>query len=206
MINDIIKHSVLNRYLVVKAKTPDKTIALTFDDGPSIENSGSILKTLRTEGVKATFFVVGKEAVLHPELIRSMVIDGHEVASHSYSHSRKLNMKDMKDAADCIKGITGKSPRLFRPPWGKISLRQLFCAMVNNMKTILWSFDSCDYKLKSPIELEEYVMNASISSGDILLFHDDYRHTSEALAGIISNLKTKGFKFKTVTDLLGSSI
>lgn len=181
----------------------DTAIALTFDDGPHNEYTNEVLQILRKENVKATFFVVGKEAEKYPELVKTMTRTGHEVANHSYAHSKNGGIEDVEKAKRIIEQISKTQITLFRPPWGKVTFGKLWYAISNKIKIVLWSFDSLDDKFRSPEELKEYIRNSEIVPGDILLFHEDYRHTKEALPDIIDNLKSRGFKFSTVSELLG---
>ncbi len=190
--------------LVVKrGKAKDRTMALTFDDGPHSRYSRDILDILRKENIKATFFVTGKEAEKCPEILNLMFHDGHEVCNHSYSHERNTGINDIKKGARVIKDIIGKEAKFFRPPWGKITPAGLWYALSNNVKIILWSLDSRDWDLKTAKELIEYVKKSEVRPGEIVLFHEDYAHTQEALPEIISDLKSKGFTFATVGELLG---
>lgn len=179
-------------------------IALTFDDGPHGEYTKNILDLLRKENVKATFFVVGREAERYPGLLKRMAEEGHEVANHSYAHDKNAGLADIDKAEHAIRNIVGSSSRLFRPPWGKITPGKMFHMIAKGMKMVLWSFDSRDDSLKEPDDLTKYIGSAHIRSGEILLFHDDYKHTVDALPGIIRNIKQRGLGFGTVSELLES--
>jgi len=201
-IKNSLKKIVSNRYLLFKGKPRDNMIALTFDDGPHNKYAIDILKILNSKNIKATFFVIGQKAKDNPDLIRLMAQNNHEVANHSYLHTKNETIEDMKKCECIIKDITGGSPRLFRPPWGRITVSRLAYAFFHRIKTILWSFDSMDDKLKTAQDLKEHIKKSKVSSGDILLFHDDYKHTVEALPEIIDDLKSRGFIFSTVSELL----
>lgn len=177
-------------------------IALTFDDGPHIKNTIDISNILYEKKIKATFFVVGEEAEKCSDTVKFLAQNTHEVANHSYSHKKNSSMQDIKRCEELIKDVTGGSPKLFRPPWGNITPIKLLYTIFNRMKIVLWSFDSLDDKLRTAKELSEYIRKSKISSGDILLFHDDYKHTVEALPDIIDDLKSRGFIFSTVSELL----
>lgn len=204
-IKNSFKKIVSNRYLLFKGKARNNMIALTFDDGPHEKYTIDVLKVLKNKNVKATFFVIGGEAEKNPELIRLMVHNGHEVANHSYEHIKNGTIKDIKKCEYVIRDITGGSPRLFRPPWGRITVSRLAYTFSHRIKTILWSFDSMDDKLKTARELTEYVKRSEIIPGEVLLFHEDYKHTLEALPDIVDDLKRRGFAFGTVSELLGVS-
>ncbi len=201
-IKSSLKKLLSNTCLLSRGRPQDKVIALTFDDGPHGQYSRNILDILRKENIQATFFVTGREAEKYPELLKLMVQDKHEVCNHSYSHERNAGIDDIKKGAGVIKGITGKEVKFFRPPWGEITLAKLWYALTNNVKIILWSLDSKDWDLKAAKELIEYVKGSKVEPGEIILFHEDYAHTQEALPAIIADLKSREFTFATVGELL----
>ncbi|MFA5118285.1 MAG: polysaccharide deacetylase family protein [Candidatus Omnitrophota bacterium] len=189
-------------YFLYRIRTREKMIALTFDDGPHRENTLKLLGILQETGVKATFFVVGKQAHEFPDLITGMLRGGHEVANHSYFHDKNADLVEgvEKTENEIIK-IAGKSSRLFRPPWGRLTASSIVYCLLHKIRIVLWSFDSQDYMLTDPRKLAEYIKQAVILPGDVILFHEDYSYTLTALPEIISILKQKGFIFNTVSEL-----
>ena len=157
---------------------------------------------IRSENIKATFFIIGKNAEKYPQLAKMILADGHEIANHSYSHTKYSSVSDIKNANRAIKNLLDVTPKLFRPPWGKVKLSYLWYALSRNMKILLWSFDSLDCRLKTAEELIDHIRRSKISKGEIMLFHEDYQHTKDALPDIICDLKRRGFKFNTVSELL----
>ena len=198
-----IKRLISNRYLTYAVKVRDKRIALTFDDGPHQENTVQILNILKENNAKATFFIVGKKAEKTPELLKLIVRDGHEIANHSYSHANNGNtVQDIEKAERIIRNILGVPTKCVRTPWGKVSFSLLMYSLKNKKKVVLWSFDSQDYRIEDPNTLRDYCKQANIKNGEIILFHEDYQHTLEALPEIIADLKLRGFTFNTVSELL----
>ena len=100
-------------------------VALTFDDGPDPEQTPRVLDTLREHGVRATFFLIGSKAELHPEIVRRMAAEGHAIGIHTWSHSPGFPMRrsgamaaDILRCRESLRGITGVETDLFRPPYG----------------------------------------------------------------------------------------
>jgi peptidoglycan/xylan/chitin deacetylase (PgdA/CDA1 family) len=200
----IVKKILAGTFVVYRGAGTGTRIALTFDDGPHPANTALILNALEKEGVKATFFLIGKEAEKYPELVRRIAQAGHEIGNHSYSHKRDAaGSSDIEAAQRVLADITGAIPFFFRPPWGRITLRTLGYALAKRRGIAQWSFDSRDFELASARALTDYLKASEITAGDILLFHDDYAHTVEALPEIISDLKSRGMTFGTLSEMTG---
>ena len=108
-----------------RARRAGRRVALTFDDGPDPQRTPAVLDLLARQGVRATFFVVGARAEAHPELVRRMATEGHVVGNHSYTHSWRFplrslgrTMEELCRTGEVLHRITGRQPRLFRPPFG----------------------------------------------------------------------------------------
>ncbi len=110
---------------VVRGPRGARGVALTFDDGPHPVHTRRVLDALDATGVKGTFFVIGKKAEEHPELVREILARGHEVGLHSYAHDRLMSLRggsrvraDLERGIEVLERITGSRPRIFRPPVG----------------------------------------------------------------------------------------
>jgi len=198
--------------------TGDKTrpqVALTFDDGPKPEYSIPILNILDQFGVKATFFVIGREARWHPDLIYRIVDSGHDIANHTYSHyrldslSRKQIDEEFAATNDIIKSVTGKTPIYARPPGGRFNRVVLEEAYKYGLTIIGWSVNAGDYTTTSKYfrdtkKAEEIVSRivGSCHDGDIILMHNGGGPTAQALPQIIMSLRKKGFELVTISELL----
>ena len=177
-------------------------VALTFDDGPSQYTPG-ILDSLEKNQSRATFFEVGNRVNQYRDIVLRVSQLGCEIGNHSYDHAllgsasaskirSELSTTDAK-----IKAITGKTPVLFRPPYGSIgrSLRQ------NAGKPmVLWSIDTLDWKSRNADKVYESVMR-QVSDGDIILMHDLYSFSREAAKRLIPELKKRGYQLVTVSEL-----
>ncbi|MBI3320805.1 MAG: polysaccharide deacetylase family protein [Candidatus Omnitrophica bacterium] len=197
------------RLLLAKGRGSRPDVALTFDDGPHPHYTEQILKILRHEGVRATFFLIGSEVAKYPELANAIAKEGHAIGNHSFSHRRFTGMRqraladELERAATLIGQATGVSVRLIRPPHGAVTMPLLSYAARRRWTIVLWSLDSRDsWKTIGEAGMREAIRGAC--PGDIVLLHEDYPHTVEALPRIIQDLKAKRLTFATVDALIGS--
>ena len=185
----------------------EKYVALTFDDGPNPDVTPRVLKYLDEYDAVATFYMLGSQAKKYPKTARAVANRGHEIASHSVTHADLSNVSaskvhtEMTDATNLIEQATGVKPRTFRPPYGAINQNVINKARDINQPIILWSVDSLDWKYPNANSVYSKVMN-NMHSGAIVLMHDIHPTTADALPSILKDLKNKGYKFVTVTDLL----
>jgi peptidoglycan/xylan/chitin deacetylase (PgdA/CDA1 family) len=184
-----------------------KCIALTFDAGPS-ENSPRLLDILKREQVPATFFLLGERHIeKYPELVKRMADEGHEVASHTWTHrnltdlSRDEIREELQRPNDEIRRLTGKSPTLMRPPQGRTDDTVHEICRELGLSEILWSVTAKDYKTNDSALIQQRVLDQSSRDG-IILLHDIYDGTVPAVPGIIKALKERGYVFVTVPQLL----
>lgn len=200
-----------NSNVIVANRSAGKQIAMTFDDGPCEKYTPEILEILKNNNVKATFFVIGKNAEKNPEILKKVYNDGHEIGNHTYSHPnlRFITNEQFADeisrTQSIITEITGYTPTLFRPPGGYLSNSIVDKITSNNCKTVLWSWrqDTMDWKSPS-VEFVTTTVLSNIQDGDIILFHDcvlGKSPTPEALKIIIPELKNRGYEFVTVSEL-----
>jgi peptidoglycan-N-acetylglucosamine deacetylase len=160
--------------------TTDKGIHLTFDDGPHPVATPNTLDILRKYGIHATFFLLGQNVQRFPDLTRQISFEGHQIGNHSFSHDSLL-FKRQKDVrleifrTEAILETTiGKHSKGFRPPYGHFNLSTLNTIREFGLKCVLWNADSKDYKA-DPIEKIEARIMPNLSSGSILLFHNNER-------------------------------
>lgn len=185
----------------------EKVIALTFDDGPHGNWTPKLLDLLKKYNARATFFVVGYNVDYHPDIIKRMVNEGQQVAIHSTDHISLLKtgrtdadlLKDIDGMAEKINGICGVSPYIMRPVGGSVNAR---VAEVLARPCIIWDVDPQDWKYRDADHVYEQVMKYA-KSGDIVLSHDIYESTYEAYCRIIPELAEQGYRFVTVSELLG---
>jgi peptidoglycan-N-acetylglucosamine deacetylase len=183
-------------------------IAMTFDDGPSKEQTPRLLDMLKQRGIKATFFVCGQCVAEYPQIAKRIVDEGHEIASHSWNHPNLIPMSEsaVRDQLDrthaAVKQATGVEMKLFRPPYGNFTARQRNWAFgTYGYKTILWDVDTLDWQHRNPAKTEANALSQS-RSGSIILQHDIHKTTVDAMPATLDGLAGKGFKFVTVSELI----
>jgi len=189
-----------------------KKIALTFDDGPHPRITPKILEILDKYEVKATFFTVGINVHYYPETFEKIVAHGHEVGNHTYTHphvSRIDTSTLRREIEQCEKEIYEHGEyktKIFRPPEGMIDNGVATLLKELDYKVILWDIDTRDWDHTPAKAIADMVIN-SIKSGDIILMHDYISYNSptlEALEIFLPILIEKGFRFVTVSELIGS--
>ncbi|MBI4330001.1 MAG: polysaccharide deacetylase family protein [Chloroflexi bacterium] len=190
------------------------TIALTFDDGPVEPCTGEVLDVLSTHGVKATFFVIGRNAERHPQTLQRLVGEGHAMGNHTQDHRRRRAFfprqmaDDILRCQETVRRITGMTPVLFRPPHGMAFGIGGFLAR-NGLLRVGWSVSSQDWRLDSPGEISKRVIKRT-RPGAIVLLHDGappgkpcrVGATAQALVDIIEGLRQRGYGFATVPELM----
>lgn len=182
----------------------EKKIAITFDDGPNLTYTPGLLQGLRDRNVKATFFVLGKNAEAHPELIQEMKRDGHLIGNHTYNHiqlndsNREVFKEELKQCSEAIKNITGEETLYVRPPYG--SWEKEFEKELN-MFPVLWDIDPRDWCSNDAGKVVETVLSQAEENA-IILLHDQYDSSIQAAFAIIDKLKEEGYQFVTVDEIL----
>jgi peptidoglycan/xylan/chitin deacetylase (PgdA/CDA1 family) len=202
-----------DRTFILSGPVTEKKVALTFDDGPDEIFTRQVLDVLKQNNVNATFFVIGKRAEAHPEIIARMIREGHIVGNHSYTHAdlSKLSISNFKkqidDTQSILKPITGYIPKLLRPPYGAINEQQVRWAMDHGYLIINWNVDSLDWKGISADKVSHNVLSAN-RQGAIILQHcgggegEDLSGSVKAIPTIIRTLKSQGYEMVTIPELL----
>jgi len=205
------------------AKSTDKTIALTFDDGPNEPYTSEILDILNSHHINATFFVIGENAQLYPDVVNKIIADGNVIGNHSYSYDAShaltsFGVKDMDKAEDVLYSITGVKPHLYRPPHGNKSPWEIDGVKDEGLIEVTWDVAANDRHLLADFgkpTAENYAgeIVKAAKPGSIVLLHDGYgllhdctksdeSLTVQALPLIIEQLQSEGYQFVTVPDLL----
>ena len=177
-------------------------VALTFDDGPSPEHTPKVLDLLDKARVKATFFVIGKKAEAHPEIVRAIVKRGHAVGVHGHDHDRLLSLRSPKRVGDdldraiaAVEAITGERPTLYRPPVGLTSPRIARALEEFDVTVVGWSVRALDGWAGAKPDRVAARVASRLEDGAIVLLHDaserdDFAPASvEALPGILSAMR-----------------
>jgi peptidoglycan/xylan/chitin deacetylase (PgdA/CDA1 family) len=163
---------------IVRGPEGSRKIALTFDDGPG-EATPAVLDLLRQAEIRATFFLCGQNVERYPELARRIAEEGHEIGNHTYSHPRLLGRTPGKIAweieltQNIIAHRTGRTPTLFRPPYGLRWFGLFRVLKRNRLTSVMWSVNSLDWK-RPHTEIVQRVIRET-QPGAIILFHDGVR-------------------------------
>lgn len=199
--------------IVWEVQTEEKVIALTFDDGPDPEQTPLILDLLQKYDAKATFFTVGKRAENYPWILTREVIEGHEIANHTYTHpffSRNTSISkityEMQKTDDVVLQTTGAHIYLFRPPGGLYTDNLIAATKKMGYTIILWSWnqDTRDWASPGVGAIVRKALSGA-HNGGIVLFHDYVTGNSQTLSAlkqILPVLKERGYRFVTVSELL----
>lgn len=181
-----------------------KYIALTFDDGPNSVTTPKLLDILKEKNAKATFFMLGENVSANQELVKRVHEEGHEVASHSYSHPQLTTLnaeqvqEEVRKTDKAIFEASGILPRNIRPPYGAIDGAT---AKTIGKPIIQWDIDSEDWKSKNAAIITPRV-TGSAYNGAMILMHDIHSETIAAVPGIIDTLQAQGYEFVTIDTLL----
>jgi len=180
-----------------------KLVALTFDDGPGEGTTARLLDILKAKGAVATFFELGSSIERRPEVAKRARDEGHEVESHTMYHqnfaelSRGEAAEDFQETRRVFRDVFGEEMRLTRMPYGNSTG---FSREEVGTPLIYWSVDSRDWESKDAEKVRDMVVSAT-RDGSIVLMHDIYDSTIDAVPGIIDGLREKGFEFVTVMEL-----
>lgn len=190
-----------------------KSIALTFDDGPS-PSTPRLLELLSRYEVRATFFAVGRNVERHPGIAREIVAAGHDIENHSYSHPLFAGKRpsfveeEFARAQRVISGVTGRVPRWLRAPYGVrwFGFREAQRRLA--LDAVMWTVPGLDWKLPALAIAQKVLTRAG--KGDIICLHDgrgtlenpDIGPTIEAVRRILPALLDAGYHFETISEIL----
>lgn len=180
-------------------------IALTFDDGPS-KYTWSIVSTLYQYNARATFFLVGNRVATHQAAIDFILANHNEVASHSFSHANLVKSTDeevlaqIQNTDNILQKQHAYTPALLRVPYGERDERVLEILRQEGKPVIGWSVDPRDWEVQDKDEIVKHVLS-HVKDGDIILMHDLYKPTADAVAELIPELQKRGYQLVTVSEL-----
>jgi len=194
---------------ITRIPTAQPIVAMTFDDGPHPRLTPQLLDTLRIRGIRATFYVIGRNAARYPLLLQRMVAEGHEIGNHTWSHpslyghsdASVLNQVDRTNRA--VYDAVGRPPVTMRPPYGNLYDRQrLMLHQARAMPTVLWSVDPMDWRRPGSSVVAQRIVRDS-HSGGVILAHDIHSATVRAMPSALDGLAARGFRFVSVSELIG---
>lgn len=189
-------------YKQTNIDTSKPMVAITYDDGPS-SVTGKILDILEKNGAKATFFQIGNQVESYPDVEKRINSLGCELANHTWEHKWLSSLDvdginyQLDHTSDTVESITGRRPKLMRPPGGFYNETVQAEA---DMPMIYWSVDTEDWKTRDAKKTISAVLD-HVKDGDIVLMHDLYEQTAEASETIIPELIKRGYQLVTVSEL-----
>lgn len=203
-LDHIIKKRVFeeDNYDILNYTKSDKMVAFTFDDGPSY-NTIKIVNTLVKYDSKATFFLVGNQVEKYAKTMDVLVKNGMDIGNHTYSHKEltKLRDKEILKEIDLTNEViynkTGIKPMFLRPSYGAMNKR---IKKLSTMPIIVWNIDTLDWKYHNSNKIKDKILKY-VSDGDIILMHDTYVATLNAVEMVIPELKKQGYKIVSVSEL-----
>jgi len=207
MINVIIKQLLqlfsFGHFLFRSRRLPN-SICLTFDDGPSLEYTGKLLDILKQNNIKAIFFLIGNNVERYPDLARRILDEGHQIGGHTYSHTEIPSMSprqaidDLFTTRNIFKKKLKHDSVLFRPPRGRLNIRNTLCILFNGYKIVHWSVTYSDYLKDGSDQLNQRISRRPPRSGDIILLHDNNQHTLESLPFLVDQCNQRKLSFTTI--------
>ena len=192
--------------------TGSRVVALTFDDGPKPGVTEMVLDLLDHHRAKATFFVIGERVERHPSVVKEIVARGHELAIHTYDHERAAEkthhelVDDMRRCSSIIFDVSGRLPRMYRPPFGDISPQMIGACDMMGLRLVGWSASSRDWVAMHRVSTIVSWIRMQSFPGSILLFHDGHRlrrpvatdTTLRLLDGVLPSLAERGIAMRSV--------
>jgi len=186
-------------------------VALTFDDGPDVAATPSLLDLLQEARVEAAFFCLGKRVAAHPELAARIVGEGHLLENHSYAHSRATNFftvtrlkAELTQAQTAIQQVTGIAPRLFRPPMGLSNPRVFRAAHALGLTVVGWTARGLDTRITDPPRIVRRIVR-HLQPGAIILLHDGGIPADRLVATVkllLDTLRQRGYEVVRLDRML----
>lgn len=195
-----VEHLVLPE----EKKTEKKRIALTFDDGPHPIYTPQMLELLKEEQVPATFFLLGENVELYGDVVKEIAKEGHLIGNHTYHHVQITSLsleeacKEIQETSDLIEELTGTGTEYVRPPFGTWN-EELEERL--NLIPVMWSIDTKDWTTQNV----DWIVRETVKHAedhDIILMHDSYQSTVDAVKRVIEQLEAEGFEFVTVDEII----
>ena len=192
-----------------EADNAQKSVAITFDDGPDAEMTPRVLDVLRRHDVKAAFFVIGEKVRRNPQIVERMVGEGHIVANHTRSHrfdfplsSYENVVREIGECSDAVEAAIGRRPKLFRPPFGVTNPSIGRTVRFLGLQCIGWSIRSLDtVSRRSRADVLERITER-VHDGAVILLHDRCPGADMLLDALIVRIRERGYGIKRVDELL----
>lgn len=180
-----------------------KEVYITFDDGPIPEVTPWVMDVLKEYDAKATFFCIGDNVRKHPEIYHRLETEGHSTGNHTFHHLKGTVTELTKyiDDVEAFDSLVKTPPKLFRPPYGKITSKQAGILQSKGYKIVMW--DVISYDFDKTISRERCLKNVlkKMRKGSIIVFHDSLkaeRHMRYVLPKVLENIKERGWKVRAI--------
>lgn len=188
----------------------DRSVALTFDDGPDPQRTPEVLDVLARCGVRATFFLIGDKATAYPDLVRRMLAEGHIVGNHTCSHGGLFPLlrsgrmdEELRACGETIRRIAGRRPRLFRPPFGVTNPTIARVVGRLNLTTVGWSVRSLDTVARIPRDKVLRRIVRRLHPGAVILLHDRCPGSARLTERLLDELERLDYSVNTVERMFG---
>jgi len=198
-----------------KVQTTEKVVALTFDDGPDPRYTQEIGQILTDAGAKGTFFVMGRHAAQHPEIVQTLIAQGHELGNHTWNHpslklkSPQMIREELESTDQLLRDLGYTAPIPFRAPYGHSWFTLPHVLKQRHQANVLWTVQMNDWKPEQP-DVMMALLAPKFGNGAIILMHDgdgesegaDRRNTVTLVQMILDKYRAEGYRFVTVSELL----
>lgn len=187
-------------------------VALTFDDGPDPILTPRLLDLLQEHRLRATFFVVGREAAVAPELLHRMIAEGHTIGHHSWTHSEPSEtptqslLREIAETDALFLRAAGTTSSIVRPPKGKLTWQKTLGLLFAGKRIVLWSVDPKDYAMTTSAPLIKWAESARFRPGDVVLLHDVHPHCLEVIPLVAQRLASLGLAAVPLHEWISSAM
>ncbi|MCR8656505.1 polysaccharide deacetylase family protein [Paenibacillus endoradicis] len=206
----LFSNPLMPNAIAADANCPNGYVGLTFDDGPNASNTTNLLNALKQAGLRATMFNLGQNAQNYPSLVQAQVAAGMWVGNHSYTHPHMTTLSSTQMSSEitrtqqAIQSATGTAPKLFRPPYGETNATLKSIESQNGLTEVLWNVDSQDWNGATTAQIVAAV--GQLQNGDVILMHDQYQTTLQAIPQISQNLKNRGLCSGMISTSTGRAV
>ena len=190
-------------------ETTEPKISISFDAAWGADDTDELLRILKENEVKATFFLCGYWVEKYPEEVKKIAAAGHDLGNHSATHPHMNQLtaeqitEELEKCHQTVKELTGIEMDLFRPPYGEYNNTVIETANQKGYHVIQWDIDSLDWKEQGPeAEISQVLHHKHLGNGSIILFHNDAKYTPQVLDTIIKGLKKNGYELVPISQLI----
>ena len=194
--------------VICHGRTDEKSVSITFDDGPDPVKTLMLLDLLKKHDVQAAFFCIGNKLAGNETLLNKMVDEGHLIGNHSFSHSNWFDLfptrkmrNELLETDRLIKNITGRSPMFFRPPFGVVNPMVSNALKKMHWQAVCWNIRSLDTVTIDPLKTKGKILG-NLKPGAIILLHDHTRFTEHHLDDLLTAIRDAGYRIVALDKLL----